>query len=782
MPCPDQQAIELFVLHRLGGQESRALQDHLALCPDCRESVRRAQADREFLARLRQAQTDEPPPPKVACAQPVLSLDQAQVLLGPRYRVIRRIGSGEIGAVFQAIDPVLDRQVAVKFLGQDQGLHEWHEARLMGRLNHPNIAHVYEIGRADPYRYMVMEWVDGSVLTEAWRDLDLPQRLRLYLEVCDAVAAAHRRDIIHRDLKPANILVTSTLAAKVLDFGIATEIADAQGLDPTVFRGTPAYSAPEQITVPVRVSKATDVYALGVLLYELLTRSLPFTDTDPAALFAAIRERYPELPTALEAQVPLALQNICLKCLEKDPSHRYPDAQSLAQDIRRVLAGEKVWARPSFVMDQVRQEVFLHRQRLMVWAKNDLLTQRECDRLESIYTLVIDPDEPSILESRRLSYSQICLYLGGWIAVLGSIVLFYRTWATIPVFWRTAPAWLAAALMMATGLILWQRREVRLALGFLATANLLVPVTLALTLGQWDLLSAGRYPWGDESVHRALAQAGSHVLVGNAQLYVSAWFWVAVSAGMVCLTRSSIFTAALVLAFLALATVGFLIDGMARQTLDGAAGRYLVQGAGLFTLGSILDHKQVRRFAWPPWVAGLGLMVISLTLIACSDNTLFGWLHSQPAALNSDEHHGLSFLANGLLYLTLAWVCRRVGTPLQRSGAQVLNWLGSVHTLAPLRILDLDGLSVPAGHRLVYRWILPLASLGFVFASVTRQMKSFFFSGLGGLAAAIHKISVEHLDRYFGWPVALIGTGLFSMFASWILPRLQARRSLRRRG
>jgi hypothetical protein len=145
------------------------------------------------------------------------------------------------------------------------------------------------------------------------------------------------------------------------------------------------------------------------------------------------------------------------------------------------------------------------------------------------------------------------------------------------------------------------------------------------------------------------------------------------------------------------------------------------------------------------------------------------------------EHHGLSFLANGILYLTLAKICRRVGTPLQRSGAQVLNWLGSIHTLAPLRILDLDDMDVTAGHRLVYRWVLPVASLGFVFASVTRQMKSFFFSGLGGLAAAIHKISVEHLDRYFAWPVTLIVTGLVSMFASWIIPRWQAQRSLRQR-
>ena len=127
-------------------------------------------------------------------------------------------------------------------------------------------------------------------------------------------------------------------------------------------------------------------------------------------------------------------------------------------------------------------------------------------------------------------------------------------------------------------------------------------------------------------------------------------------------------------------------------------------------------------------------------------------------------------MANGVIYLALAGLCRSLGTPLQRSIAKALNWLGPIHLLAPLRVLDLDSLELPAAHRLLYRVALPIASFGFVFGSVTRQMKSFFFSGLSGIAASVHKLTVEHLDKFFAWPVTLIVTGLVSMFASWIIP------------
>jgi hypothetical protein len=175
------------------------------------------------------------------------------------------------------------------------------------------------------------------------------------------------------------------------------------------------------------------------------------------------------------------------------------------------------------------------------------------------------------------------------------------------------------------------------------------------------------------------------------------------------------------------------------------------------------------------------LIVVSLSVIAVSERTLFGWIWHKPKFLSDFEHHLLSLVCNGIVYLVLAGVCRLLGTRLQRSLAQVLNWLGPLHILAVLRILDSNKDHLTEVHRLVYRFLLPIASLAFVFGSVARQMKSFFFSGLAGIAAAVHKFTVEHLDKFFVWPVSLIITGITWMFFSWLVPRWKANLAIKRK-
>jgi hypothetical protein len=561
---------------------------------------------------------------------------------------------------------------------------------------------------------------------------------------------------------------------KVLDFGIAVDLQLLESVSDEYYHGTPAFSAPEQITAPVKISTATDVFALGVLLYQLLTDALPFPQTDAKELFQAIRTEYPELPSAMQEKVPIALQNICLKALEKNPHRRYVNARGLSDDINRYLRGEKVWSKPSFLTDKIQQEVFYHRQKLKVWRDNELVTEKEYDKLEHIYEQVIAPPDPSIIEARKLSLSQVCLYLGGWLSVLGSFVLFYKTWEQIPIYWRPTPAVAATALMTVFGIIMWRKKESRLAVGFFATANLLIPITILLTLGQWEILSSTNYPWGTETIYQALGKAGSHLIVGNVQLYVSSWCWLAFSFVFLRLTRSSIFVLFSVIAFLVWLTTCYIIAGMEDWSSDIIAGRYLFAGIGLFILGTVLDRRKFTHYALSLCVIGLVFIVIPLSIIAISESTLFGWLLSKPRGLSQNEQIALSFACNGLIYLGLATVCRFLGTILQRRLAQILNWLGPLHILSPLRVLDLDALSVSENHQIFYRILLPIASFAFVFGSVTRQMKSFFFSGLGGIAAAVHKFTVEYLDKYFAWPVSLIITGIIWMLVSWLVPRWKA--------
>ncbi|MFC1766058.1 DUF2157 domain-containing protein [Planctomycetota bacterium] len=711
----------------------------------------------------------------------IKTVAQAQDHLGERYRVTRCVGRGHTSVVFQAQDQVLDRSVAIKFLGQSSSIPpgNWDEARLMGQFNHPYVAQVYEASTTDSQRYIVMEWVTGRPLTLAWQGLAQEQRLQLLRKVTQGVAAAHERNIIHRDLKPSNILVTARGVPKILDFGIALEMDSDQTDKAFYFRGTPAYSAPEQLDPPVQVTTATDVYALGVLFYDLLTDSLPFIQTEPDALFASIRHTYPELPQALRQTVPLALrqtvplalQNICLKAIEKLPTLRYPHAGALAEDIERYLRGERVWARPSFLSDKIQQEVFHHQQKLQLWRDNQLLTQREYDHLDRIYTRIAAPDDLSIVESRSLSLSQVCLYLGGWTIILGSAVLFYQTWSHIPSFWRPVPALLALGVMMSIGWILWRRNERRLAVGFLATANLLLPVTVAATLSHWGIFSAIQCPWGEESIYRQLTHAGAPVALGNLQLYLSAWCWVTYSWLCTRWLRSSIFVLFLIAALLSLLTCGYLIGGLTTWPLDMIAGRYLFAAVTLFGIGLWLDQRGRRLYAWPAAVVGQTGLVFTLSLLALSERSLFGWLHLRSDWMQGVEPQALSFFCNGLVYLTLAGLCQRLRTPLQRRVATVFNWLGSLHLLTPLRLLDQDGLDLHPTRQLVYRITLPIVSLVLVFTSVVRQMRAFFLSGLAGLATAIHRLTTKHLDRFFSWPVALIVSGLLTMLLAWWIPR-----------
>jgi hypothetical protein len=561
------------------------------------------------------------------------------------------------------------------------------------------------------------------------------------------------------------------------------------------------------VTAPDKIGPATDVFALGILLYQLLTDTLPFPQTDSKQLFEAICTQHPDLPTAIRQTVPLPLQNICLKALEKDINSRYRDANALASDVSRFLRGEKVWSRPSFVNDQIQQEIFYHRQRLEVWHQNGLVTEKEYDKLENIYERVIAPSDLSIIEARKLSLSQVCLYLGGWITVLGcAVLLLIYEWNNIPRMVRPLPALLSVLIMIGCGRYLWVRKENRLSVGFLATACLLLPVAVLLVFGHYCLFSPDSYPLGSETIAELFpgyppAAADAEVpaptevyefYLGNLQLLIAAGLWVTVSLLFLRIVRSSIFVIFSVLSFLGFLTVLYVIAGMLEDwRQDTIALRYLYPGILFFAAGMILDRNKMTKYAWPLSASGLLLIASCLSFIAQSDKTLFycAWTSGEsiPARYvkavsflsQSDENQmkALSFIANGLGYLTLAWICRRQGTRLHRTLGQIFNWLGPLHLLLCLRVLD--ELST-GNHQDVYRFMLPAASLAFVFGSVSRQMKSFFFSGLSGLAVSVQKFTSEYFENIFSWPIALIIVGLCFMLLSWWVPRLRASQVLKR--
>jgi formylglycine-generating enzyme required for sulfatase activity/predicted Ser/Thr protein kinase/tetratricopeptide (TPR) repeat protein len=288
-----------------------------------------------------------------------------------RYRVLRLLGEGGMGAVYEAEQDTPRRIVALKVVrpGLASALllkRFRHESQILGRLHHPGIAQVYEAGLADDGQpFFAMEFIRGETLDEyaRLRALTLPARLELLARVCDAVQHAHEQGVIHRDLKPANILVEETGQPKVLDFGVAratgADLLTGAGLTQTgQLLGTPNYMSPEQVTGdPAAIDHRADVYALGVILFELAAHRLPHRlENRPLAEAARIiLEEDPPRLGSINRELRGDVETIVAKALEKDPARRYPSAADLAADLRRLLAHEPILARPTSALYHLRK-------------------------------------------------------------------------------------------------------------------------------------------------------------------------------------------------------------------------------------------------------------------------------------------------------------------------------------------------------------------------------------------------------------------------------------------
>jgi WD40 repeat protein/tetratricopeptide (TPR) repeat protein len=274
----------------------------------------------------------------------------------PGYEVQGVLGRGGMGVVYKARDVQLNRLVALKMIlaGAHAGPQELArfrtEAKAVARLQHPNVVQIHEVGEHDGLPYFSLEFVDGGSLHK--KLAGAPQQpgaaAQLLETLARAVHAAHERGIVHRDLKPANVLLTADGVPKVTDFGLAKHLDDDSGgtLSGAIL-GTPSYMAPEQAAGRTKeIGPLSDVYALGAILYEMLTGSPPFKGASVRDTLEQVCSQEPVPPRQLQPKVPRDLETICLKCLQKEPRRRYGSAAELAEDQRRFQAGEPIQARP----------------------------------------------------------------------------------------------------------------------------------------------------------------------------------------------------------------------------------------------------------------------------------------------------------------------------------------------------------------------------------------------------------------------------------------------------
>src|SRR5689334_17993538 len=270
----------------------------------------------------------------------------AEVIAG-RYELVELVGTGGMSSVYKAHDRLLERNVALKILHPHYGDDEEYverfrrEARAVAQLSHPNIVTVIDRGEADGQQYIVFEYIDGESLKQLVdRNGPLPARraIELALQVADALAFAHQAGLVHRDVKPQNVLVTEDGEAKVTDFGIARSLDVEHGVTQTgTVLGTSNYLSPEQASGKP-TTPATDVYSLGVVVYELLTGDVPF----PGENFVAVAMKHlnEQPPDLLEQRpdVPLRLAAAVDRALEKDPARRFPSMDQFAWELRQCLA------------------------------------------------------------------------------------------------------------------------------------------------------------------------------------------------------------------------------------------------------------------------------------------------------------------------------------------------------------------------------------------------------------------------------------------------------------
>lgn len=270
--------------------------------------------------------------------------------LAARFEGIRLAGEGAMGTVYRAVDPRLGRPIALKLLKSSEPSlcrRFVAEARAQARIQHEHVCCVFESGLADGEPYIVMQYIDGQPLSRVRERMTLEQQVKLLQEVAMAVHEAHRQGLIHRDLKPGNILVEQhedgTWKPYVVDFGLARQVAEQGQTQTGEVLGTPAYMSPEQANGDARqLDRRTDVYSLGATLYDVIAGRPPFISEHPWKLLLIAALEDPPPLGQVKPGVPKDLETIVMKCLERDPARRYDSARALAEELRRVLDGERI--------------------------------------------------------------------------------------------------------------------------------------------------------------------------------------------------------------------------------------------------------------------------------------------------------------------------------------------------------------------------------------------------------------------------------------------------------
>jgi hypothetical protein len=700
------------------------------------------------------------------------------------HKILGEIGAGGMGRVLLALDEALGRKVAIKTLAPrhagDATLRArfMEEARSMARLNHPRIARIYSLGPAAEPPHFVMEYLTGEALTTAAARLGFREKAELFAKVALAAQFLHSEGIIHRDLKPANILVDANLEPKLLDFGLALDLSGGEhGAGVTQIAGTPEYLSPEQ-AAGLALDERSDVFSLGAILYEMLTGAPPFHGDTLRGLLRAIREEEPTLPRRRDPAIPRDLQNICLKALEKDPAARYASAREMADDLHRFLAGEAVLAEPAAYGRLIAGKVGQHLRELESWRRDQLVSAAEYDGIRKRYERLVEREDAWIMEARRLTLPQVALYLGAWVLAAGAAFLALFTYPAMAGAPAIIAAWAAAASCAWLGVRQWDRGNARTAIGFLLAFCLVAPIAALATAqeaGVFTALTQGQLRL--ELFHRL----GFAKQATNAQLW-----WALLAALPVCwwlrrFTRAPVFSLAFA-SYAALLCLATLLRMGMLEWLDHDPGRFyfhLLPCALLFLAAGFVFERTRRpddsRYFYPFAVA---FTWAALSGVAAFHEPYAKWLNATAPWTRGQVEY--LFIVNAAAYFALDRFCRLQASPQLRLVGHAFRFVIPGHVMTSLLLLGLNAES--RGEARAFEWLLPAVACFFVFASIPRQMKNFFASGILFFAIGVYRLQQQVFPGRAFWPLGLLAAGLSLMLmASNYAPlRIALARALKR--
>ena len=592
------------------------------------------------------------------------------------FKIVRCLGRGGLGAVYEAFDEKLHRRVALKVLhtvpDADLRRRILDEARKTAALHDPAVVTVHSVLDEHEPPAIVMELVEGFPLDQFTASLTFEQRARILQEIARALAVAHRRGIIHRDLKPANVLVTPAMKPVVLDFGIAISAEEGDRAR-RQFEGTPLYASPEQASGRT-LTAASDVFSFGSLMFKVLTGRTPFNGETIAEVLEAICTRPPPFLRDVALDVPADLQAICLACLATDPKAR-PTAEEIALDLGRFLAGEPARLRPALYGDILRRRISEYSNDLSNWEHQGMISADERDRLQVVHRRILADEDHWLIDARRLTLAQTVLYTSTWVVVVASALLVWLVRAELsPAMRWLLPLGGTGALFAVGWLAAW-RKEALASAAFLAGAVLsVVPTTLAL------LPEINLFAQPADGIRQLFDASFT-----NQQLLAACFTGLALSICALARLRMTGFawTACLLGA---MTYFGVLLQwNWLKQEPE-------IQALWLLPLvafsGIALQFERAGRVRWalPFHLVALVALVAALDVMAGHGPTLsmLGLNENFSPWLDSNRQQYLSFAINGALFLALMLATENARSLDLRRGSRVLEMIAIMHLLGGL--------------------------------------------------------------------------------------------------